>query len=106
MDVKEIIFTKNNDKLIIDFLKQKVIYQDIIYIIEKDLLKKYLKNFMNITFNWQKEYINNTLIDGYSWEVLVLFNDDSFKKYKGHNLTPDNFEVLKRLNDNLLQGVR
>ncbi len=106
MEVKEIVFTKNNDKLIIDFLNKKIFYQDIIYNIKEDLLKKYLKKFMNITFNWQEEYINNTLLDGQSWEVIILYNDNSFKKYKGHNLTPDNFEVLKRLNDNLLQEVR
>ena len=104
MDIKTIICKINNSKLIIDIENCSVFYNDINKKINEDILFNYLERFFSIIPDWEEEYIDNSIIDGNMWELIINYTDCSQKKYHGKAKYPINFDSLEEINYKLIKG--
>lgn len=105
--IKKIIYKKNNRSLIISIDHESNIqYNNISKSIDNILIFKYLDSFFRIIYDWQKEYINPTIIDGDNWELSITYINGDKTEYRGKSCYPNNFEALERLNKELIDEVQ
>ena len=102
--VKQIIYEKNNNSLIIsvNIEESTIENNDILRTIDNELILKYLDSLYRIIDDWQKEYINTTIIDGDNWKLSIVYTNGNKKEYFGKSSYPKNFEAFERLNQNLI----
>ena len=106
VEVKSIIFTRNNKSFIIDNKEKPILnYNGLIISINENQIIKYLNSLYRIINSWEHEYINNNRVDADIWTLLITYRDDSIDEYKGRNSYPYNFESLEELNYNLVDEV-
>lgn len=104
--IKGISFKKNNETLNISIgAESKMYYRDILLLIDNNIIFKYLENLLSIIDSWQNEYIDTEIIDGDSWKLSIIYDDESKKEYFGKACFPYNFEALERLNQKLIGEV-
>lgn len=107
IDIKSITFENNGNSLIICVSnKSKITYDDISIIVSNDIIIKYLDSLFSIIDSWKDEYINTNIIDGNSWHLTIIYANNNKKEYYGKSQYPNNFEALKRLNQDLIDEVR
>ena len=107
LGVKNIIFEKNNERLIISINDEsKIQYNNVLKSIDNILVFKYLDSLYRIIYDWQKEYINIKTIDGDNWKLTITYIDEKKKEYYGRASYPANFEALELLNQKLIDEVQ
>ena len=104
--VKNVIFENNNTSLVINVgNKCYLYYNGITNSIDNKKMFNYLISLHRIIDNWEKEYINTTVIDGSSWKLSIIYTDGNKIEYRGRSNYPTNFEALERLNQELINEV-
>ena len=106
--VKHITYEKNNKRLSISINNEEstIKTNDILKSINNELVLKYLDSLYRIIDNWQKEYIDTSVIDGDSWNLSITYVNGNKKEYYGKASYPTNFEALERLNKELIDEVQ
>ena len=105
--IKSIIYEINEQTLSINIgEKSQVKYKDILSIISEEKVFKYLRNLFGIIDNWDKEYINTSMIDGSSWKLSIIYSNGNKEEYNGRSSYPNNFEAFERLNQKLINEVQ
>lgn len=104
MDIKNIICEINNSSLIIDVENYSIFYNGTNKKISEDTLFNYLKRFFSIINSWEEEYIDNSIIDGNVWRLIITYTDGSQKQYRGKAKCPINFDSLEEINYKLIIG--
>ena len=83
MDIKTIIYEINGRDLIIDIENNTVFYENTNRRISDEVLFNYLSRFFSIINNWEEEYIDNSIIDGNVWKLVIIYTDGNQKQYRG-----------------------
>ncbi len=105
--VSRIIYEKNSEKLIINIKNEcKIQYKDVLKSIDNKLVFKYLESLYCIIDDWQKEYVNPSIIDGDSWKLSIIYINGKKKEYYGKSGYPTNFEAFESLNRKLIDEVQ
>lgn len=105
--IKSIIYEIDGQYLIINTGdKSQIKYKDISSIINEEKTFEYLRNLFCIIDSWKKEYINNKIIDGRSWNLSIIYSNGTKREYIGKSSYPNNFEVFERLNQKLIDEVQ
>lgn len=105
--IKNIVYKINNQALIINIgEKNQIEYKDILGTVSQEKIFEYLENFFGIIDNWDKEYINTSMIDGINWDLSIIYYDGNKKEYRGRAKYPNNFEAFERLNQKLINKVQ
>ena len=98
MDIKTIIYEINGRGLIIDIEKNTVRYENTNRQISDEVLFNYLSRFFSIINNWEEEYIDNSIIDGNVWKLVIIYTDGNQKQYRGKAKCPINLDSLEEIN--------
>lgn len=104
MDIKTIIYEINGRGLIIDIEKNTVRYENTNRQISDEVLFNYLSRFFSIINNWEEEYIDNSIIDGNVWKLVIIYTDGNQKQYRGKAKCPINLDSLEEINYKLIRG--
>lgn len=96
--IKNIVFKKNNISFIMNINNNKLLYQNILKIIDDETIFKYLESLFGIINSWKNEYIDTRTIDGDYWKLSIDYEDGSKKEYYGKSQFSNNFEAFGRLN--------
>lgn len=102
--IESIIYKDNYNSLTIN--DKEIIYNDISMKINEEMYLNYLKDLFLIINDWNNEYINLSIIDGGSWNLVIKFVDNSERKYVGRSDRPNNFEEFENLNFSLIKEVQ
>jgi hypothetical protein len=116
-NIKEIIITKNNmlsttenfilkiedGKNTIEYSysnkKSKCMY------CSNELTLTFLDKLFRITDSWNEKYINNSILDGMEWRIIIKFKNEKFKSFSGKNDYPNNFEALDEIMKELANKI-
>ena len=106
IDIKSIIYKFNDSSLIININNESTIeYNNTIRPIDNELVIEYAFNLHRLIKDWKNEYVDYSLIDGNSWSLIIIYNNETKKEYNGKSAFPQNFEALKMLNNKLISEV-
>lgn len=106
-DVKSIVYEIDGQILSINIgEKSQIKYGNILSVISKEKLFKYLEELLCIIVNWDDEYINTNVIDGSNWKLSIIYFNDNKKEYRGKSSFPNNFEAFESLNQKLIKDVQ
>lgn len=106
MDIKSIVYKRNNENLIINIDNENTLsYNGFSTTIDTELLLKYLEYLFNIIASWKNEYTDITIIDGDNWQLSIVYINGNKKEYYGKASFPTNFESFERLNKKLIDEV-
>ena len=104
--IKSLIYNCQVNNLFIDIGDNiKIIYNNKIYYVKKEQLEQNFLSILNITYEWHKEYINLSEIDGINWNLEIIFKDNSRKEYYGHGSFPYNFNSFKSEIQKIIEKV-
>ena len=113
-NIKEIFYIKKGSFKQSEYLKIEILEN-------KNLIKYSLNNLSKVievndekidifierlwrtTINWKEQYINKNFIDGNTWQLKIIFKDNSIKNYLGKNCFPENFENFNKIKNELLK---
>lgn len=103
--IDKIIFEYNDKLLIINVgRKCSVTYNNVTKDVDVKVIWNYLQTFTKIILDWEDEYIDNNIIGGSSWRLII--NYINFKKeYLGKGIYPSNFQILENINFKLINEV-
>ena len=106
-DIKNIIYENGGQTLRINIGERiQIEYKDISSVISEEKFFEYLEKLFGIIDNWNKEYINTTVIDGNNWKLSIIYSNSNKKVYRGKSSCPNNFETFERLNQGLIGEVQ
>ncbi len=71
--------------------------------VSNDKINIFIERFFRTTINWKEQYINNNFTDGTTWQLKIVFKDNSQKNYLGQNSFPNNFENFNKIKNELLK---
>lgn len=104
MDIKTIIYEINGRDLIIDIENNIVFYENTNRQISDEVLFNYLRRFFSIINRWEEEYIDNSIIDGNVWKLVIVYTNGTQTQYRGKAKCPINFDSLEEINYKLIRG--
>jgi len=107
LGIKEIVYEKNGESLIINISDNcKISYKYISRVVDNELIFKYLEHLFRIIDDWRKEYVDTRIIDGGIWKLSINYVNGNKKEYRGKGTYPNNFEAFERLNQKLIIEVQ
>ncbi|MFR2886615.1 MAG: hypothetical protein ACLTDM_00285 [Clostridium butyricum] len=89
----------------IDFINKKVYFGTSVYEVDKKLIKKiydkdireFIEKLKQVNLlNWKKKYINNDILDGTQWNIIINVNGRKRDNY-GSNSYPKEWEMFCEL---------
>lgn len=104
MDIKTIVYEINGRDLIIDIENNTVLYENTNRQISDEILFNYLSRFFSIINSWEEEYVDNSIIDGNVWKLVITYTNNTQKQYRGKAKCPINFDSLEEINYKLIRG--
>jgi len=67
---------------------------------------EFISKFFGIINGWNKQYVDNNIIDGIEWQLQIKFKDGTVQKYKGKNAFPENFSKLDELKNEIIDEIK
>ena len=97
-NVKGIFYVKKGSFKQSEYLKIEILE-------DKNLVKYSINDLPKIleVSNDKEQYINNNFTDGTTWQLKIVFKDNSQKNYLGQNSFPNNFENFNKIKNELLK---
>lgn len=80
-------------------------YNGITTSVSKESVYNYLTNLFTIIDEWEKEYVNSSIIGGNIWNLSINYSNGDKKVYNGKASCPSNFEELEKLNQKVIEEV-
>ena len=106
-DIKAVIYEVDGQIVSINIAdKCQIKYRDTLSDVSEEKISKYLEKLFCIIYNWDKEYIKTSVIDGSNWKLSIIYSNDNKKEYRGRASYPNNFEAFERLNQEFIKEVQ
>ena len=93
----------NDDKNLVKYMDNRKFNKGSnINTVSNKIVIEFLDLFFRTIDSWKEEYIDNSAVDGIEWDLKIIYKNGHEEYYCGKNDFPDNYEILDKLIEKMI----
>ena len=105
VNIEKIIYRRNDNNYIISIGEECLVkYNDKAIKYGYEDIEKNIKSIILMTYDWEREYIDNFIIDGDNWSLSIKYKNGREVNYNGSGKFPYNIDAFEKILFGLVIG--